>query len=61
MSGSRVNEGHHDVACALCGGETLVVVCEATWVQQRPALSQVHHAAVVAEEATASTLRGGGE
>ena len=46
---SWIDEGDHDVPCALRDGETLVVVREPARVHQHPALLRRLHRAVVPE------------
>jgi hypothetical protein len=52
----RVDEGNHDVSGALGDAQPLVVVGEAARVHQHPALAGILNCAVVADEATATTL-----
>ena len=54
---SRVDEGNHDVASALCDRQALVVVSEATRMDEGPTQPRLHHTAVVPKEPTASTLK----
>lgn len=57
---SGVDEGHHDVAGALGGGQALVVVGEAAGMHEGPALPGRLHLTVVAQEPAASTLENTG-
>lgn len=56
--GSRVHEGHRDVADAGGGGQAFVVVGEAARVHEGPASPGGLDGAVVAQEPAATALRG---
>lgn len=53
---SGVNKGHHDIASAPSSGQPLVVVGEAAGMQEPPALPRGRDYAVIAQEATATSL-----
>ena len=53
---SGVDEGHHDVAGAVGGGQTLVMVGESARVHQHPPFPQTDHGAVVPHHSDSSPL-----
>ena len=58
LSGSLgVYKGDHDIACALSGGQPLVVVCQTPRMHQQPAQARLGHTAVVADKPRTSTLQ----
>lgn len=56
-NGSRIDEGHCNVAGAVGGGEAFVEVSQSSWVHEGPTFPRWFYGAVIPVETTAPTLK----
>lgn len=54
---SRVNKRNHDVTLSPCHGQSFVVMCESTWVHERPASASFRDLTVVTQKSASPALK----